>query len=74
LGEREELRRRYIAQQVELGGAEVVMPGRLEAGGKPARLELVATAAAKWRENAPAIPGPGLTVVTELPAILGDPL
>jgi DNA polymerase len=75
LGERGELRRRYLAQQIELGGTEVVMPAR--DGGdatRPARLELVATAAAKWRENAPAIPGPGLTVVTELPAILGDPL
>ncbi len=74
MGEREELRRRYIAQQVELGGAEVVMPGGQAAAGKPARLELVATAAAKWREHAPAIPGPGLTVVTDLPGILGDPL
>ena len=40
----------------------------------PARLELVSTAPAKWRDGAPAIPGPGLIIVTELPAILGDPL
>ena len=88
MDEREELRRRYLAQQIELGGVEVVL-GRAAgaraagaagdraagaAGEKPARLELVSTASAKWREGAPPIPGPGLTIVTELPAILGDQL
>jgi DNA polymerase len=94
-----ELRRRYLAQQIELGGPEVVMPvagrraapgqaearqvaasepaGNLdassEAAARPARLELVGTTA-KWREGAPPIPGPGLTVVTGLPAMVGDPL
>jgi uracil-DNA glycosylase family 4 len=94
LADRSELRARYLTQQIELGGAEVVLPaagspqsaeGRQStvwqsadslqsAGAKPARLELVSSAAAKWRDGAPPIPGPGLTVVTELPAILGDPL
>jgi len=81
LGERSELLRQYLTQQIELGGAEVVMPAAGSqvaaseaAGDKPARLELVSTASAKWRENAPPIPGAGLTVVTEVPAILGDPL
>ena len=44
-----------------------------------ARLDIVAprsagSSTAKWREGAPPIPGPGLTVVTELPAIVGDAL
>ena len=93
MADRAEQLRRYLAQQIELGGPEVVLPagGRRKAAGepvaadtsepagvaegaKPARLELVSTSAAKWREGAPPIPGPGLTVVTELPAMLGDPL
>ena len=42
-----------------------------------ARLDIVASragAAAKWRESAPPIPGPGLTVVTDLPALVSDAL
>jgi len=94
LADNAELRLRYLRQQIELGGSEVVLPaegsrpsaeGRQSTGAqaaesrpspaaKPARLELVSTTSAKWRENAPAIPGAGLTVVTELPTILGDPL
>ena len=91
MDEREELRRRYLAQQIELGGVEVVLgraaggraAGEQQAAGdraagaageKPARLELVGKASAKWMEGAPPIPGPGLTIVTELPAILGDQL
>lgn len=98
MADRAELLRRYLNQQIELGGTEVVMPGpgsrqsagsrpstvgqpsesrppaEPEAEARPARLELVSSASAKWRENAPAIPGSGLTVITELPAILGDPL
>ena len=89
MADRDDLRRRYLAQQVELGGAEVVLPagggqaaGEAAAGrqaGGVARLDIVApraagAAAAKWSENAPAIPGPGLTVVTDLPALLADAL
>ena len=99
MADRAELLRRYLTQQVELGGAEVVMPvagnrqstvskpvesqpstvgqpaeERQPAEARPARLELVSTAAARWRDGAPPVPGPGLTVVTDLPAILGDPL
>ena len=91
MAERDGLRRRYLAQQVELGGPEVVLPaaGAQAAGaaGAPmqaarlaagvARLDIVATragAAAKWSENAPPIPGPGLTVVTDLPALVSDAL
>ncbi len=72
LGERDELRRRYIAQQIELGGVEVVM-----AAPKVARLDVApaeGVSPARWREGAPPVPGAGLTVVTELPAILGDAL
>jgi len=95
LAERDDLRRQYLAQQIELGGAEVVLgPAAARQGGKAAgeeaverpggkaagvaRLEIVASGAGasspKWREHAPAIPGPGLTVITDLPAILGDAL
>jgi len=81
LADRDELRRRYLAQQIELGGAEVVLSAAGSQGGPAAgvaRLEIVAPGAvassSKWRDNAPAIPGPGLTVVTDLPALMADAL
>jgi DNA polymerase len=81
LSDQAELRRRYLEQQIELGGREVVMPATAGAAGAAgesgvARLEIVAGAAsaAKWRENAPPIPGPGLTILTDPPALLGDPI
>ncbi len=91
----DELRRRYLAQQIDLGGREVVLsrksaPGRVanpepaaDVAASPApavaRLDIVAprvggASTGKWSENAPPIPGPGLTVVTDLPALVGDAL
>lgn len=55
--------RRYLAQQIELGGAEVV----LSAPGRPAE----ESAVPRWRQGAPPIPGPGL-VVEPPPVTLDD--
>ena len=90
----DDLRRRYLAQQAELGGNEVILPGTLV----PAAVEDMDVAAKKagraravekrvpakahgdmldeaapeksakgksWRDGAPAIPGPGLEIVTD---------
>ena len=57
-------RRRYLEQQVELGGAEVYLERR------PA----VRVDEPKWKKDAPAIPRPGLTVETAVGELLGDGL
>lgn len=46
----DELRRRYLKQQAELGGKEVILPGR------------TAPPAKDWRVGAPAIPESGLSI------------
>jgi uracil-DNA glycosylase family 4 len=93
----DDLRRRYLAQQAELGGNEVILPGTIvppavedtdvtakkagrgravESGApaKPHGDKLGKARPAKsqkssggksWRDGAPAIPGPGLEVVTD---------
>lgn len=67
----DDLRRRYLAQQVELGGAEVVLEasgvqaGHPEGGGREAPA---------WMKGAPPIPGPGLAVTSPEPALLGHDL
>ena len=90
------LKRRYLAQQSELGGSEVIVdaPGAEEAPAataassrtpeeapvttSPKRSELVAPAAApaggepRWKRDAPAIPGPGLTVELPDPTLLEE--
>jgi len=72
-------RRRYLIQQMELGGSEVILERGLAAqaaapAATPAPPEPGAAAAAtpapatpKWMKGAPPIPGPGLTV--EPPAL-----
>ena len=55
-----DLLRRYLEQQIELGGAEVVLSATPRTAVPPAR----------WRKGAPPIPGPGLSV--EPLAFLGD--
>jgi uracil-DNA glycosylase len=67
--------RRYLQQQVELGGAEVVLSGPLTSaplGSQPERSEGSREETPRWRKDAPPIPGPGLTVVPP-PFELGDP-
>ncbi len=62
--------RRYLAQQIELGGAEIILRST------PAREQAMASepVAAKWRKGAPPIPGPGLAVTSPEPVLLGNDL
>jgi uracil-DNA glycosylase family 4 len=70
----DELRRRYLAQQLELGGAEVV----LEQGDRSERPAEVPAAEPgsprSWMKGAPPIPGPGVAVTSPEPALLGNTL
>jgi uracil-DNA glycosylase len=70
----DELRRRYLAQQLELGGAEVVLEGsdRPEAPAESRSSE--AAAPRPWMKGAPPIPGPGLAVTSPEPVLLGNRL
>ncbi len=61
-------RRRYLAQQIELGGAEIIMGSP----GAPAPPPVAGVPA--WKKGAPPIPGPGLAVRSPAPALLGDDL
>jgi DNA polymerase len=74
-------RRRYLIQQMELGGSEVILERR------PATAPVAATDAAvptptgtdaapgdaepKWKRGAPPVPGPGLTIEPPAPTLLG---
>jgi hypothetical protein len=89
--------RRYLAQQVELGGAEVILGRPLappnaesepaddavdlpinaaEAAPVTAEPRPAADSAAqpKWMKGAPPIPGPGMTIVSPSPVLLGNDL
>ena len=77
----DELRRRYLQQQAELGGAEIFLAEppapALSAVPAPAATPAAAAVAAgqpKWLRGAPPVPGPGLTVVTAAPVLLGNDL
>jgi uracil-DNA glycosylase family 4 len=76
----DELRRRYLRQQAELGGEEVILATPLEAPGDRAEAEPVVPGSAplghqpKWLRGAPPIPGPGIAVVTADPVLLGNDL
>ncbi len=61
-------RRRYLAQQVELGGAEIIL------GTPPKAAPTASTATSKWKKGAPPIPGPGLAVESPEPHLLGNEL
>ena len=70
---------RYLRQQIELGGGEVVLSRAVRVDGGSARNLLAAAppsvpaARPSWRKGAPPIPGPGLTI--ESPShLLGDDL
>jgi uracil-DNA glycosylase len=78
-------RRRYLIQQMELGGGEVILEGRAPAVEKAAASSPSGTDAApsapaggvepKWKRGAPPIPGPGLVIEPPVPTLLGgDPL
>ncbi len=73
-------RRRYLEQQIELGGAEVVLPdgaiqpGAQAAAAPPAAPSEAPPARASWARGAPPIPGPGLAVTSPEPALLGNDL
>jgi uracil-DNA glycosylase len=61
----DELIRRYLAQQAELGGDEVVLEAAAGPAPAPAR---------PWMKGAPPIPEPGITVTSPEPALLGNEL
>jgi DNA polymerase len=80
-------RRRYLAQQIELGGSEIILGrGRPPEAGQQAPAEpLPAERAAeptpagpsdsgttKWKKGAPPIPGPGLAVTSPAPVLLSN--
>jgi DNA polymerase len=80
----DELRRRYLRQQAELGGEEVILASPLV--GPDGRTNSIPAAPAeaprapsappppKWLRGAPPVPGPGLAVTTAEPALLGNDL
>ena len=68
----DELRRRYLRQQAELGGDEVILAEPAEAVAPVA--PPAPAAQPKWLRGAPPIPGPGLSVVTADPMLLGNDL
>ena len=73
-----EERRRYLAQQIELGGAELILSDRLPGEGEEMATKRRAKKSdgetGKWRKGAPAIPGPGLTFDPPAPRLLGNDL
>lgn len=64
--------RRYLAQQAELGGAEVFLTRPTPAATAPTRP--AEPKEPKWKIGAPPIPGPGLIVQTPAAGLLGDEL
>ena len=79
-------RQRYLAQQIELGGAEIIL-GRPRAQEQPPAMPTerssepsappspsASGADPKWRRGAPPIPGPGMTVLSPTPVLLGNDL
>jgi DNA polymerase len=61
----DDLSRRYLAQQAELGGSEVILgaPAPPAPANEPA-----------WKKGAPEVPGPGLAVTSPAPVLLGNDL
>jgi len=62
--------RRYLRQQIELGGAEILRSDRMPPGMPVEEEEAMAITgtadgggAGKWRRGAPPVPGPGLTAL-----------
>jgi DNA polymerase len=80
--------RRYLEQQIELGGSEVVLSGAAGKQGSAAALPVEASRLAdrtaplprspatrpSWRKGCPPIPGPGLAIESPEHHLLGDDL
>ncbi len=75
--------RRYLAQQIELGGGEIILGAGLPPRPRRHRRSRSEQTAdrcpppprpANGRHGAPPIPGPGLTVVSPTPVLLGNDL
>ena len=67
--------RRYLAQQIELGGSEVILGTPPSLGERVSNSAQAATVAdPKWKKGAPPIPGPGLVVESPEPGLLGNDL
>lgn len=68
--------RRYLRQQIELGGTEVILSAATSRGqteeASVARTVPKAGGAGKWRKGAPAIPGPGLSAESPPMEMLDD--
>lgn len=74
-------RRRYLIQQMELGGGEVILEARAAAvekgvasgpsGTDAAPIAPAGEAEPKWKKGAPPIPGPGLLIEPPVPTLLG---
>jgi DNA polymerase len=64
---------RYLQQQIELGGDEAILPGRLEVVPAVEPADVAEPVPGRWRKDAPPIPGPGLTVFPPVYG-LGDPI
>jgi DNA polymerase len=67
---------RYLAQQIELGGAEVFLERRPSEVSRPPTTAPSAPIVEepKWKKGAPPIPGPGLQVETPAASFLTDDL
>jgi uracil-DNA glycosylase family 4 len=85
----DELTRRYLAQQAELGGPEVILSGKRaleapvpaeaatpapQAAPNPPRGRLTAAGGPRWMVGAPPIPGPGLVITSPEAVLLGNDL
>ena len=60
------LRKQYLEQQIELGGAELILSSPVTPSSTPEPAVEQSDAVPGWLRDAPPIPGPGITV--ELPA------
>ena len=80
--------RRYLAQQSELGGAELILTRSRAPEPTPTQEQTTSMTtessddaappgeptAARWRKGAPPVPGPGLAVLSPTPVLLGNDL
>ena len=70
----DELRRRYLLQQAELGGEEVYLEDAPAPGSVVESPAAPAAVQPKWLRGAPPIPGKGIAVITADPMLLGNDL